>query len=232
MKVTNLINVRELKVLFAGLTVLILANIIDLSTGQPSPMISHFIFLGSDDNAAAWYSSLLLAITGLVAYQSFLYSSESKQQGSRSLLLFSGLLFFMSADEISRFHEMIGHWLAYNSNLSTQDFAQHADWVWIGGPVIIVIFILFLVLLNKVLTQISGVMPYLAAGLAMIVFGGVVLESTINFLTPGKDQWLWNLELIFEESLEMIGTLTICYGLLMWRDGFIKTRDLGGSGAK
>jgi len=56
----------------------------------------------------------------------------------------------------------------------------------------------------------------------LIILGGVILESTINFLNHEELQWLWNIEIIVEESLEMIGTLFIAYALIVWRDGAIK----------
>jgi len=59
----------------------------------------------------------------------------------------------------------------------------------------------------------------LGTGLLCIIFGGVVLESTINWLNHEELQWVWEAEIVIEESFEMIGTVLIAYALVLWRDG-------------
>jgi hypothetical protein len=52
--------------------------------------------------------------------------------------------------------------------------------------------------------------------------GGVFAESTINFLNQEELKWVWDIEVVLEESLEMMGTIFISYSLIRWRDGLIK----------
>ncbi|HAJ92664.1 MAG TPA: hypothetical protein DCO71_08655 [Gammaproteobacteria bacterium] len=222
MQENTLLAKRELQYLFVGVIFLVVANIIDLVSGTPFWGITRFIYLGSDENVSAWYSSILLAVAGLIAYECWLYANKKNIQGSLSFLLFAGLLVFMSADEVARIHEIIGRYTADFFGISSRDFATRASWVWIGGPFVIAVFIGFMLLLRKMFSLVPGSMFYLLTGFSLIILGGVILESTINFLNHEELQWLWNIEIIVEESLEMIGTLFIAYALIVWRDGAIK----------
>lgn len=46
--------------------------------------------------------------------------------------------------------------------------------------------------------------------------GGVVFESSINWLNHDELQWVWNAEIFVEESLEFAGSLLILYGFTRW----------------
>jgi len=222
MQNSALINKRELQYLLAGILFLMAANIVDLVFGKPLWGITRFIYLGYDDNLSAWYSSMLLTIAGLLAYECSMHAKRKNIKGSLSLLLFAGLLLFMSADELARFHEILGGYAANYFGISTQDFAKHSAWVWVGGPLIIAIFLGFIFLLKKVFSLVPGSMVFLITGFSLIILGGVFAESTINFLNQEELKWVWDIEVVLEESLEMTGTIFISYALIRWRDGFIK----------
>lgn len=222
MQKNTLLNKRELQYLIAGIFFLVAANIADLILGKPFWGITRFIYLGSDDNVSAWYSSILLAVAGLVAYECSMHAKRKNIKGGLSFLLFAGLLFFMSADEVARFHEIIGGYAAKYFDISSQDFAKHSGWVWVGGPLIIAVFTGFIFLLKEVFSLVSGSMLFLVIGFSLIILGGVIVESTINFLNHEELQWVWDIEVVVEESLEMTGTIFILYALILWRDGIIK----------
>lgn len=222
MQKNTLLNKRELQYLIAGIFFLVAANIADLILGKPFWGITRFIYLGSDDNVSAWYSSILLAVAGLVAYECSMHAKRKNIKGGLSFLLFAGLLFFMSADEVARFHEIIGGYAAKYFDISSQDFAKHSGWVWVGGPLIIAVFTGFIFLLKEVFSLVSGSMLFLVIGFSLIILGGVIVESTINFLNHEELQWVWDIEVVVEESLEMTGTIFIFYALILWRDGIIK----------
>lgn len=213
---------REFQYLCAGTMFLMAANVVDLVLGRPFWIVTRFIYLGCDDNLSAWYSSILLAVAGLLAYECSLCAKRKHIQGGVSFLVFAGLLFFMSGDEVARFHEILGGYAAKYCHISSYDFAKHADWVWVGGPFIVMVFIGYLFLLKKAFSSVSASMYFLGIGFSLIILGGVVLESTTNFLNHGEYQWIWNIEVVAEESLEMMGSLFISYALIRWRDLVLK----------
>ena len=212
---------RELRFLSFGILFLAAANIVDLIFGKPFWIITRFIYLGYDDNVSTWYSSMLLAVASLIAYECWIYANNRKIQGGKSLLWLACLLIFMSADEVARFHEIFGGYAAKFFGLSSKGFAKHSAWVWIGGPVVITIFIGFMLLLKGVLSLVPRSMFYLAVGFSLIVLGGIFLESTTNFLNQQNLKWIWSIEVILEEVLEMIGTMFLAYALITWKTGIV-----------
>jgi len=225
MQASSLINKQNLQYLIAGVVLLVVANIANDILGRPYWAVTRFIHLGADDNISAWYSSILLVVAGLISYECSIYAKNNNTPGHWPFLLFAGLLGFMSADEVARFHEVLGKYVTELFEYTSKSFTTNSPWVWIGGPVIVVIFIGFAILLKPTLSLVPRSMFFLALGLFSIILGGVIFESTINFLNHEELQWVWDIEIILEEFLEMIGTVLISYALIIWRDGIIELHE-------
>lgn len=207
---------RILMVVVVLVGLLALANIVDLMAGKPFWPITQHIDLGSDTNMAAWFSSILLAMGGLVALQC---ASRAARLGQAPwfhvLALF---MFLMSCDELARLHETIFGDIAKLAEISGLSMARHAAWVWVGGPVIAALFIVMAWMMRGQFASVPGTMTWLVAGLGTMFLGGVVLESTINFLNADDQKLLWQIEAIIEETLEMLGSFMVVNGLMQWRD--------------
>jgi len=217
-----MIKQTELKYLLGGVLLLAALNFLDFFLGKPFWGITRMIHLGYDDNFSAWYSSMLFVIAGLISYSCFMVARKEQIKDGIWLLLFSVLLFILSADEISRFHEILGGHLSDWMGVSDKKYAQHSNWVWVGGPIVIAIFAAFAWRLKNLVLIVPKSMFFLVIGFTTIILGGVVLESTTNFLNHKELQWVWDIEVIFEEILEMCGTLFIAYALVLWKEGVIK----------
>lgn len=214
-------------IMLGGVLILVIANTINYSFDQPYWTVTRIIHLGYDNNLPAWYSSLLLAIAALLAYGCYLIATESRISGSRIFAVFALFLLFLSSDEIVDFHGIFGDLAAryvgiYDPDIprsAQKEFAAHSRWAYVGGPVIIVIFGSFLFYLKKIFNQVPGSFLYVILGFVTIVVGGIFLEISTNWLNHEELEWLWRIEIVVEDSLEMIGTLLICYSLIIWRDG-------------
>ena len=218
MKSDLFINKHKLHWLLVGVLFLALANVVNQIVGKPYWGITRFIYLGYDNNLSAWYSSMLFVAGAFLAHECSVLARRNNVRGE-GFLLFAMLLIFMSADEVAQIHEIVGSYLAKFTGLSTMEFAQHSAWVWIGGPVIIALFVAVAILLKRELAMVPGSLKLLLIGLGMIVVGGIVLEATINFLNHETLQWLWDVEIVLEETLEMVGSIIIAYSMQVWRDG-------------
>jgi len=217
-----MIDKFETKILLSGVIALAILNLLNLALGQPFWPITQQINLGSDTNFPAWYSSLLLAFAGLLAYECSTVAKKYNTQGHISLLLFAALLFAMSADEIARIHETLGEFLSKKSGVIDETESSNAPWVYIGGPIVIFVFGLVLFRLRKFLLLVPKSLTYLIIGFSCIVIGGVFLESTTIYLNHDDLQWLWDIEIVAEETLEMVGTIMIMFALVVWRDEITK----------
>ena len=88
------------------------------------------------------------------------------------------------------------------------------DW----GPAILVLLTAVALYVRETLSIVPRCMLFVGVGLVVIVAGGVVMESTTNFLNRDDLKWIWDFEIVVEETLEMLGSLSIAYGLCVWRD--------------
>lgn len=199
----------NLKLLLAGVFILAGINTIDMLLNYPFWTVTKIFSLAYDNNFSAWYSSILLFIRFLLAY------SVGKRRGSEELKWFSYLLLLMSADEISQFHETAGHLASKYLGLSKHSLFAHADWVWIFGPVVILLFVIVYRIIRKVFSADKKALKFVLLGFVLIVVGGVLLESTINFLNHNELEWIWRIEVIVEETLEMLGSISFIYVLML-----------------
>lgn len=174
-------NAASMRMLYALVLLLALANVINVLTGKHLWPITRHIDLGSDTNMAAWFSSILLALGGLAATQCGIKSKRELGQvwGFGLLTL---LVFAMSCDEIARLHETVYGDFAKALGVTGLSFAKHAAWVWVGGPLIAFTFLFTVLAVRKQLARVPGTTGQLGLGLGMMFLGGVVLESSINFL--------------------------------------------------
>ena len=219
-------EIRHIRWLLIGDVVLMLANILYYAFDKPFWTVSRLVYLGSDGGIAAWYSSILLAVAALAAAHCHRIARLRNMDRAWTFLVLSALLWLMSCDEIAMFHEIIGELIAEKANFRNEAFAANAPWVWTLGPVIIALFVGVAALAWKIVAQVRRAGLFLALGFGVIVVGGIFLESSINFLNHEKLQWLWRVEIIVEETLEMIGTLLIAASLVMWKD--VSTQAVSG----
>jgi hypothetical protein len=219
-----ILTTRALHYFSAGVALLALINVANDSIGRPFWTITRFIYLGDDGNVSAWYSSILLILAAALALKCYGISRSQNREHPWAFALLAGLLAAMSCDEIARFHESLGDFASRFYEPSTQEISKHAGWVWIGGPIVITAFAAFIFLLRKPLGSAPGCFSLLNVGFASIVLGGVLLEATINWMNHEELQWLWNLEVIAEETLEMAGTMLIAYSLARWIEVSLASR--------
>lgn len=115
--VITLPRVRDLCILLGIVLFLAVSNLINNATGQPFWTITRHIWLGADDNCTAWYSSLLLALAGLVAYQCAVLARVVREANRKAFHLLVALLLLMSCDEIARLHETVFGDIAKSSDI-------------------------------------------------------------------------------------------------------------------
>lgn len=206
-------------ILLIGILFLFLGNLVNDFVGRPFWTITKIIYLGFDNNFSAWYSSIVLFWSALLWFFLF-FNLKSRLSFFESLVfaLFVLLLFFMSADEVSQFHETFGGLLSKYLGISGKGFAKHTSWVYSLGPIIFSLFLFFMWNFWKIFnfyffTQ-KRYFYVLICGFILIFIGGVCLETSINFLNHDELQFIWDLEVIFEEIFEMFGSWLLGYSAL------------------
>ena len=72
----RLLDLRTMRALYAGVIALAIANLLNQAVGTPFWTITRLIDLGSDGNAAAWYSSVLLLAGAYVVWLDIQVTSQ------------------------------------------------------------------------------------------------------------------------------------------------------------
>jgi len=227
--------IKNLHWLTGGIFLLSLANIINDLTGRPFYSITKMIYFSWESTIPTWYSSMLFAIGAFLAYQCFLKAKNAGVINYYAFLLFALLLITMSCDEVAQFHETFGSTLGRNifgiDVKQGEGIAVSTAWAWGGGLVVISIFVACFLYVVRPILLVPAAAKLLPAGLVLIVFGGVVLEASTNFLKGDGMQWMLDLEVIVEETFELLGAMLIVYAFAVWLDRFNDQESITGKAA-
>lgn len=218
------ITLRTLVFFLAAVVVLAFFHLLITAAGLGNDNWIHkLFFLGWDNNIPAWYSSILLSVAALLAFQCSELARAFGPWDRWIFLMFCALLLLMSCDEIARIHEVLPVIITEGLGLKTHPIFDGHKWVVLGGPIVFIILAGFFFILTRVLKRHKPSLILLGLGFSCIILGGVLLEALTVLIPHGL---LKMLEILAEESLEMIGTLLVCASLICWRDHVLASRIL------
>ena len=200
--------------LLVGAILLSLANVLNDLAGRPWWLITESIYLGGSENVPTWFSSLLLLTAGVMAFRCFRASVRLADRPAQGWLWLCLLLFALSCDETAELHERFGNHLSRTAFPELAESWKHTAWPLVLGPVALVVAGFFLWTLGRYLRGSARAARSLLAGAVTLLVFGIALESTINLLTPGADDWLWQIEVLVEETGEMVGAWLFGWWLL------------------
>lgn len=206
---------RYFYLLLVGIALIVGANVLDLLVGRPSWTITRTIFLGFEQTISTWWSAVLLASSGMMAYWCYRTSHQRNIRPAFGWLLIAAVLFALSCDEVASLHETLGGYLSKGVAPSAASKWTHTAWPIVLGPLAILFTVAVALIIRK--HFVGGVYPgvLILAGAAVLLGAGVGLESTTNWLNHNELQWLWDLEIIAEEAGEMLGAWLIGFGLVV-----------------
>jgi hypothetical protein len=150
--------------------------------------------LDKEANVPTWFAVTLLFSISIIALLIHLVGRNIRIATSwRSFwIVFSAVFCFLSLDEASRVHEGI-------------DNVFHIKWIYVYMPFASLFFIVctyFLIVINKDKT----LTYWISGGLLVYALGGLLCETISFYLYSGKA------EVVFEEGLEILGTIMILTG--------------------
>ena len=213
-----LITPRALALLLGGVGVLATSHLaLIFSDVRREERVFRLFFLGFDDNVPAWYSSTLLLVAALLAFECARIAGRYSRWDRFVLLLLAALLLLMSCDEIARLHETLPVTLSRRLGLHGVNPFGGRAWLLLGGPAVIMILGGMFALVYHVFRTNPQSLRLIGSGFAVIVLSGVLLEAA-DALLPCRGLCK-RIEILVEETLEMIGTLLICWSMVLWRDG-------------
>ncbi len=187
------ISIRKL--LVGLLSIVVLLVLMHFFTGK-APSILHDRFdLDAEANIPTWFSTVLLFAVSMSSFRIFQLSPEDRP--SRNFWLFSaGVYAFLSLDESARFHEIIDHTV---------------KWVYVYAPLGFAFFVACACYFIRV--QPSSLRNWILGGMIVYALGGLGGEFASYWFRP-LPQGLQQAEFVFEEGLEMIGSILVLMGCL------------------
>ena len=170
--------------------------------------------LDSEVSLAAWFSSIQLFLIGLL----FLFSSHWPKRHlivqPKSLLFIGAGFIFLSMDESAAFHEKVTFVLKHIEWIPRFK-GDHGIWIPIYGSLLMILALVFYRTIKSILIAYPRQSVIMAAGLTILIIGGVGLEIvSYKFLRYDDISYLY-LEVGAEEFLEMAGASLILYGALL-----------------
>ena len=103
----SIIGLNTIRLLAVGVLCLAVVNIFLNLARSERTLWFNYLFLGFDNNIPAWYSSFLLAISALLAFECRDTLGQTETRDRRIFLGLGLLLILMSCDEIAKFHEIL-----------------------------------------------------------------------------------------------------------------------------
>jgi hypothetical protein len=173
----------------------------------------RFLDLDQEGNLPSWFSATLWTFAALLAFGAS--SQRQKTQRARNRWTALGVLYlFLSMDEMSAFHEMLGIALR---RVSVFVSVFHYAWLAYGFAFTAAVAAYFAPFVLRLPRYVLGCIA-VAAG--VYLFGAVFLEWFAGKVRDGVLSYPFGLsefhEIIVEEFLEMLGVIILIHGLLMY----------------
>jgi len=192
---------RLLFLLLSIVLLLILLHVLsmpDFSWSLPLLTRIHYRFdLDSEGNIPTWYSTVLLFAVSFCSL-GISVLSYGHRHSQKFWLVFSCVYCYLSMDEAASFHEYFGNIFFFN-------------WVFVYAPFALAFFVLCVYHLlkcgNKTLRH------WILSGLIVYALGGMGCELIARLYRP-LPPFLYKIEVIMEEGLEMTGSIIVLMGCL------------------
>lgn len=190
-----------------------LVYFIDFLSVEPNWRIHEWFNLDEEANIPTWFSIIQLFMVGLIAIATAQSEHYRRPPSKWGLTLFGFGFIYLSLDEGAVFHEKFTYefhnhpWVPYFDGV-------HGIWITIYMGVAIVV----LLILGRDLWAICRTLPResLIFSLGMVLFlAGTGGSETITYFYIDKSNiWIYTMEVMIEEFLEMIGASILFYSVL------------------
>ncbi len=205
---------------------LVLVFLADSLLGSPIWIVHSLFDLDQELNIPTWFSSIQLFLIGITFFL-IARQTDSSHHPSALFLTVVGVVFvFLSADEASSIHEKLTM-VASSREWFPKFKGGHGSWIPIYLGLCLIFFFTAYRELKAMWTYFQPETLMIATGIAVFLFGAVVLEIiSYQFLRDGATPLLYLAEVAFEEFLEMSGGSLILYGTIRFAMNFGQEQHL------
>ena len=195
--------------------VLVIFHLINVVTHGASIYFERFFDLDREASIPTWFANLLLIISAILSFDCFRVSRSSEEKVV--WLSFTVLFLFLSCDEVAMFHENIAEFLRHHIfKWESLERFGGTTWPLMVGPFVAIPFGVLGIGLFSVLSQTPKARGYMGLGI-LIYFSGAIGAELLNLLLSYEPLiWIKKIEIVLEESFEMLGLVVVIKGLLTY----------------
>ncbi|MET3963946.1 hypothetical protein ABIE44_003880 [Marmoricola sp. OAE513] len=180
--------------------------------------------LNQEGNFASWFEAFILLCCTIAAAGNTVLARSRNDPHARRWFVVSALLLVMTVDEASQIHDMATSGMRKLLDVEMGDSLFFA-WV-IPAALVLVVAGLYLLPLLFALEPVARLGLLLGGG---VYFGGALVVEVISgkVITPGRDSPGYHAITLFEEVLELAGSLivlTVLLGIIERADATIRLR--------
>lgn len=200
-------------VALTGIFLFPLIYLIDLAVGRPLWIVTRSFHMGYESNITTWYSSGILLAAGIYAFLCYRIAALQNIKPCFGWLLASFFLIGLSCDEVACLHESLGN-IASSRMPDLHENMPHTIWPLLFAPVVLVVVVAMIWILYSHLRGAGRAGLLLLLGLGFLLGSAMFLEMSMNLLDRQENRWLWEGQMILEETGEIIGSWLIGLGLI------------------
>lgn len=198
--------------LSAGAVAIVLGYVMHTALGEPSWQLYQLLYLDGEANLVSWFGSFLWAVAALTACELAVRTGASDRRISRTWRALAALMVLLSCDEVAMLHERWSEMISRRL-LGGQLWLPEAHWVLLFGPVILLALVWLGWRLRQALGDSVVARRRLLLGAVLFVGGAMGVEVLLNAIPLSAPKWLFQMQIIIEEAMEMAGALYILAGL-------------------
>jgi hypothetical protein len=201
--------------LFAADLTLALIAVLDFAAGHPWGRLSSLFNLDAEQTIPTWYSSMQWFCTGALFGSFAIHAWQRRMRGALCITALALACVVFSIDEIAEVHERLG--FATDALMSGGTRRGSALWstgLWpflIGIPVIAAIAIIVRGTRHIFLARAPRALVLLIVGFIVMFSGALAVELVSNFVNADRHSGAFLAQVVFEESLEMLGVTLIAW---------------------
>lgn len=182
--------------------------------GDVHTFAADFFDLDQESNAPAWWSSLQLALTGVVLLGFAWQMVERSNKRSWVLWLAPLMFLFLSLDEAAMIHESIGRQLDELVDLTNREksiFKETGVWMLFCGPLLVAGVALIAWSAAKYFRGRKRIALHFVIGFGLFIGAATGVEMMSNFVGDGFG---YTLETLIEETGELLGETVLLWAAL------------------
>jgi len=184
----------------------------DFLLGEPIWRIHELFNLDSEVSIPTWFSIIQLFIIGIIALLVAFSKTATPPPSKGGLTLFGLGFIYLSMDEGSAIHEKLTYEF-YNNPLVPYFHGTHGIWIVVYGCIGIIVFLVLHRDIFAVCKHFRKEALIFIGGMIVFLAGTAGSETITYFYVDKSNPFVYTVEVILEEFLEMAGASVLLYGV-------------------